>query len=171
MRALTVSVAGASLLAVIAAVTLIGAQLRGNVAGGREIHGLRFGMSKEEARRQFRDSALGSWRSADTSEYELLLWEENANRAASTHGATFVFHQGLLTAIRLVLDEQVASEQIATLPSTESVELTIKHNSSGAVLTYTLRWCNLSDNAAGATKLRWAEIAAQRADAPSLRVP
>lgn len=164
MRALTAAAAVALAIAIFATLAVVGRHLGGGRGLG-SVYGARFGMSKEATQLSFREASLGAWRTASGREYELLYWRRERGGGRRDSGGpdgpsavTFVFHGGLLTAVRLHLDEEAALVQTAALESTESVALSTKRDSAGVILTYTLRLCDINDGSPSATKQRWSEI-------------
>jgi len=145
-----------SVLGLFAAITMLG--LSDGSTGNGSIRGARFGMSREQTRLHFRDSTRGWWRAGSTTEYELLIWNHDPAQTGNPRRAIFVFHQGLLTAARLVLDAETAREQAVASPATDLFTLAIEPGATGVVLTYTLRWCNLSQNSGAEASLRWEQI-------------
>ena len=157
MRTLTAAAAVVLALAIVATMVRLGRHL-GAGTGLGTVYGVRFGMSKEATQRQFRDASLGAWRTADGPEYEVLFWRREHGDWGSPSAATFVFHGGVLTAVRVHLDEEGARVQTAALDSTESVGLSTTRNSAGVVLTYTLRLCGINDGSPSAARQRWTQV-------------
>jgi hypothetical protein len=157
MRTLTAAAAVAMVFAIVLTLAIISQQL-GARTGLGSVYGVRFGMSKEATQLQFRDASLGEWRAANGKEYELLYWQRRRSTLGSPTGAAFVFHSGLLTAVRLHLDEDAARAQTAALDSNESVMLSTKRDSEGMVLSYALRLCDINDGSPSAARQRWSEI-------------
>ena len=157
MRMLTIAAALVLAIAVLATLAVIGRQLGAERTIG-SVYGARFGMSKEATQLDFRDASLGEWHSANGKEYELLHWQRERGGSGGPSTATFVFHGGVLTAVRVHLDEEAARVQTAALDSTESVGLSTTRNSAGVILTYTLRLCDINEGSPSATKQRWSEI-------------
>jgi hypothetical protein len=158
MRTLTAAAAVVMVVAIVATLAIISRQL-GAGTGLGSVYGARFGMSKEATQLHFRDASLGKWRAANGKEYELLYWQRGrSSTLGSPSGAAFVFHGGLLTAVRLHLDEDAARTQTAALDSNESVMLSTKRDSEGMVLTYALRLCDINDGSSSAARQRWSEI-------------